>query len=75
MENLRKLQLKQVRAKSYRDGWHNAYTRVLDVIGLERDPDPVQVVAGFIHSEYLTYQLSGEKVSQGRDCIRAEPAG
>jgi hypothetical protein len=35
----------------------------------------VQVVAGFIYSELLTYVISGEKVSETRDSIRGEKAG
>jgi len=74
-DELQKLQLQQVRVNSYGGGWHNARTRVLDVIALEEKPDRVEVVAGFIYSEYLTYQLSGEKVSRTREGIRGKIAG
>jgi len=74
-EDLGKLQLGQVSAKSYGGDWYSARTRLLDMIAVEEKPSRPEVVAGFIYGEYLTYELSGEKVSKARNGIRAEAAG
>jgi hypothetical protein len=71
-EELQKLQLKQVSTRYYGGGWHETHTRVLDVKPFS-EPAPVDFVGKSMFSEWLTYQLSGERVWRCNTGLRGEP--
>lgn len=74
-EELQKLQLGYVRAKYWGGGWHDAYMRLIDLLpvvgGDTREkremPNRVRWLGGAMLSEYLTSQISGERMMD-REC-------
>lgn len=55
--------------------WHEIHTRLLYMIATDQAPSHVEMVAEFIWSEYMAYQLYGEKIFETRDNIRGEIVG
>ena len=75
-EDLHTLQLGYVRGKKFGGGWYSAYTKFLDAMRLNPADklNRVHFLGGAIWGEWLTYQISGEVITDTFNCYRGEKA-